>query len=285
MTERNNEDRIAELPAEPTTKTTEPLAPVVVIQETGLNFVSPTEYVALPSRGKFYPEGHPLKNKGDVEIRYMTAKEEDILVSKTLLKKGIALERMLENLIVDKTIKVDDLILGDKNAMFVAARISGYGSAYETEVTCPNCLTKSKSVFNLSEIKETVLPEVLNETGRGTFLISLPRTKVDVEVRLLLGKDERELQEQQENRVKTKQGENRTTSQMKKITVAVDGHTERKVIDSFIDRLPASDARVLREEYRKITPDLDMKQTFECAKCNFDEEIEVPLTVDFFWPK
>ena len=113
----------------------------------GFSFVVPTEFVALPSEGKFYPPDHPLHNAESIEIRQMTAKEEDILTSRTLIKKGIALERVIKNLIVDKTIDPDGLLVGDRNAIIIATRVSGYGNDYTTKISCPNCGTNSRILF------------------------------------------------------------------------------------------------------------------------------------------
>jgi hypothetical protein len=114
------------------------------------SFVAPTEFVELPSEGKFYASDHPLYNQKTIEIKQMTAKEEDILSSMTLIKNGVALERLLESVIIDKSIKPETLLLGDRNAIIIAARVSGYGMEYRTEIRCPNCQTDQKFGFNLS---------------------------------------------------------------------------------------------------------------------------------------
>ena len=255
-----------------------------------LNFASPTEFVELPSRGRFYPPSHPLHNKETVEIKFMTAKEEDILTSKALIKKGIAVDRMLQSLIVDKSIKVEDLLVGDKNALVVAARVSGYGENYEVAVTCPACETKAKHQFDLS-ILGTKEPEDLEElsvqeTGNGTFLTRLYKTDVEVEFRLLYGRDEVAiLNEMAMKKNKTVQVEKNSTSQLKRVIVAVNGITDRQQISNFVENMPALDSRQLRAVLRRINPEVDMNQTFECASCGHEEEMEVPFTVEFFWPK
>ena len=94
----------------------------------------PTEIVDLPSKGHFYVQGHPLSS-GKVEIKYMTAKEEDILTSQNLIQQGTVIEKLLQSLIVDKSVKVDDMLIGDKNAIMGAARILGYGKDYQFTYT------------------------------------------------------------------------------------------------------------------------------------------------------
>ena len=88
----------------------------------------PTEEVTLPSKGLLYPEGSPLKN-GVIEMKYMTAKEEDILTNQNLIERGTVIDKLLQSLIVTP-IDYNDLLVGDKNAILVAARILGYGKDY-----------------------------------------------------------------------------------------------------------------------------------------------------------
>ena len=133
---RNNQDR---LNAPPTSAD----PPIQQAQQTEqpLQFVTPTEFVELPSRGKFYPSEHPLHNVETLEVRHMTARDEDILTSRSLLKKGVAIDRFLQNIVVDRRVKVEDLLIGDKNAIIIASRISGYGPRYDANVLCPSCVS------------------------------------------------------------------------------------------------------------------------------------------------
>ena len=144
-----------------------------------LSFVTPTEVVDLPSGGRYYPDGHPLHNTDSIEIRHMTAKEEDILTSEALLRKGLALDRMLQALLVDQTINLDDLLVGDKNALIVAARITGFGSEYVTNLTCPSCNEANEAEFDLEDIEHstgTADVEGVTFTSSGTFTFTLPTT-------------------------------------------------------------------------------------------------------------
>jgi hypothetical protein len=255
----------------------------------GLNFVVPTEFVEIPSRGKYYPENHALHNQTTIEVRHMTAREEDILTSRTLLKKGIAIDRMLQNIIVDKRIKPESLIIGDKNAVIVAARCSAYGSDYTTKVTCPSCTTIGEHMFDLGHIKYTHPDdndtEEFTATDNGTFLLTLPLTDVSVEVRLLTGKDEIWLAKMTESKKKHKLGETTLTDQMRLFIVGINGVTNKSQINSFIDAMPARDSRYLRNTYTKIVPNVDLTQDFECDSCGGETQMEVPFTADFFWPK
>jgi len=252
-----------------------------------LQFVTPTEFVDLPTQGKFYPEGHPLHNKDTVEIRYMTAKDEDILTSKTLLKKGIAVDRMLANILVDKNIKVEDLFVGDKNAIIIAARISGYGPEYKTNVTCPSCAATSEYEFDLEAILEkgTATPYGdIEISSDGTFEITLPKTKVVARCRLVTGKDEKRLEAASSKRKKHNLPENTLTELVKTLIVSLNGETERKVVERFIDQMPALDSKFLRAAYNRVVPNVDMKHVYGCESCGAETSLDMPFSVSFFWP-
>ena len=255
-----------------------------------LKFVVPTDFVNLPSKGKFYPTGHALYNQEVVEIRHMTAKDEDILTSRTLLKKGVALDRMLQNLIVDKTIKLNDLLIGDKNALVVATRINGYGADYNTEIKCPSCGEKQEYTFDLNNLHYTTPGEELyNEynvttSNNNTFLVPLPKTDYVVELKLLTGADEQRLTGLTTKRKKHKLPEAIRTDQLKSIIASINGVTDKNIVNDFIDSLPALDSRYLRTVYAKIMPAMDVEH-FECAECEFQTTLEVPFTTDFFWPQ
>lgn len=281
MSERNNEQRLAaDQPASVSTEQKEDKKLDL------LSFLNPTEVVELPSKGKFYPKGHPLHGKDSVEIRFMTAKEEDILTSKSLLKKGIALDRMLESVLVDKSIKLDDLLIGDKNALIIAARVTGYGSEYETKVQCPSCGTSVRHSFDLENTKHTFPnPEIEKQlVETGTFKLKLPICKLEVEVRLLTGQDEKLISRITEERKVAKLEDGYITDQMRTFIVSVNGVRERDMINKFVDLCPAGDAKLLRKTFVDNVPNLDMTQKFNCRSCEAEMEMEVPFTVDFFWP-
>ena len=278
MTTRNNEDRIG-----PQTIDSEPTAAL-----NPLEFVAPTELVDIPSKGLLYPADHPLHGKEEIEIRYMTAKEEDILTSKTLLKKGVAIDRFLQNIIVDKNIKVNDLLIGDKNAILIAARSTGYGSDYETQVVCPNCGTKSHESFDLANpfINESKVDEKLGirKTENNNFLLTMPFSKFEVEIRVLTGNDEKQITKLADSRKKGMMQETGMTDQYKMMIVSVQGNAQRNVINHYVDNMPLRDARFLRNAYKVVNPDVKVQKHFECSNCGFDQEMEVPFGADFLWP-
>ena len=255
-----------------------------------LDFATPTELVDLPSKGKFYSEGHPLHGQDTIEIKYMTARDEDILTSPTLLKKGLAVDRFLQNVIINKQINIGSLLTGDKNAILVASRINGFGEDYTTKVTCPACTTVSENTFDLSEVQpyygDDHSEHDIVATDRGTYVIKLPRTSFEVEVRLLTSKDENELAaKMQANKKHSGRIETNLTDQLKKVIVSVNGVDDMQTIHKVVNNLPAYDSRYLRGAFLKVTPGLDMTQHFACQACGFEKEVDIPLTVDFFWSK
>ena len=284
MTERNNLDRMAGSP-QPSPDHPSPMPPAPAMQ-----FSVPTEFVELPSEGKHYPEGHPLHGKKAVEIKYMTAKEEDILASTSLIKSGVVFDRFLQSILVDK-IDPNDLLIGDKNAILIASRITGYGAEYLTDVTCPACSAVSKYKFDLT--KTTTSNGVdesfydlfsVEENPSGTFSFSLSQINAVVEVRPLNGHDEKKLSSIAAAKSKNNLQESVVTDGLRSYIVSVNGNSDRAYINQFIEALPARYSRRIRIVYKNIVPQASVQSPYSCAKCNHQQELEVPINIDFFWP-
>ena len=288
MSSRNNQDRLAQQAGNDNNDQPN--------QQKRLAFSVPTEFVDLPSKGLYYPEGHVLHNIDQVEIKHMTAKEEDILASESLIKKGVVIDRLLESVIMTPNLNVSDLLAGDKNALIVAARVSGYGSDYTTVVTCPACESKTEKNFNLEEyetVGATYSREEMNESLEGveatensTFKATLPKSGFEVEFRLLTGADEKKVEEFQ--KVKKRNGTSETSTfidTLAMIMVSVDGVNDRMQIAEFAENMPATDSKFLRKLYQALTPNVSLKQEFVCSACGYERDLEVPITTDFFWPQ
>lgn len=234
------------------------------------NLQFPTEIVELPSKGLIYPEGHPLKS-GKVEIKYMTAKEEDILTNSNYIDKGIVLDKLLESL-VQTEVDLKDISVGDKNAILIACRILGYGKDYKFSYDGEE-YSVDLSTFDNKPIDEEILAQGEN------IKFTLPSTENEVTFKILTEKDEDKITKEIESLSKLKISGG-STVRLKHLITSVNGDTDPTSIKSFVDTyLLASDARALREYVKEITPNVDM--TF-----NVDgKEIDLPITLTFFWPE
>lgn len=259
------------------------------IENNDFSFIVPTEIIDLPSRGMLYPQGHPLHGKDTIEIKQMTAKEEDMLTSRSLLQKGVAIDRVLSSIIIDKSIRADTLLIGDRNALIIAARISAYGNDYNTKVTCPSCGTTQEYSFDLNSQNvysgENVQEFITEAPTDGTFTTKLPRTGLDIGFKILTGVDERRLIEGVELDRKNKRNHERNvTRQLLNMIVSVNGNSTSEAINYVVENLPSVDVRHLRQAYKAASPNVDLTQHFECNNCGHEQDLEVPLNADFFWP-
>lgn len=248
----------------------------------------PTEIIPLPSRGLLYPDGHPLSS-GVIEMKYMTAKEEDILTSQNLIKQGVVLDKLFESLIVT-SINYDDLYLGDKNAIMVAARILGYGKDYTVEVEDPfSAGNKQKVKIDLTQLEHKEVDESLFENRSNEFDFELPMSKRVVTFKLMTHGIDKQIQAELKgmNKSLVKTGIDRELStRLKHLIISVDGQTGRSAINNFVDNeLFALDSRALRSYLKDISPDVDMTFTFVSDITGEVKEMNIPMDVSFFWPQ
>lgn len=248
-------------------------------------FEIPVETVPLPSGGKCYDPEHPLHGKETVEIRAMTAREEDILTSKALIKKGTVISHLIKSCMIDKRVDPDSLLAGDRNALMVALRVTGYGAEYKVEVDCPSCNERSKHSFDLGElpVKRLDIDPVAN--GQNVFETTLPVTKAKVRFKLLTGQDEQEIITASERRKKQGQrAENLVTQRLKYSIVSANGISDKTKIDMMVSNLPARDSLYLRKFIDNNEPGIEMKSWMDCPSCLEHSEVRLPLGAAFFWP-
>lgn len=249
------------------------------------DFKYPTEIIDLPSKGWFYPESSPLSS-GQLELYYMTAKHEDILTSRNLIQKGVVIDKLIESLIVDPNIKIDDLLIGDKNAIMVAARILGYGKDYQTTIDCPECGERIEQAINLEQIPDKDIKFTPENKGKNQFSFQLPVSKKEIVFKLLTHKDEKDINAELEGLRKITKSDitKEVTTRMRYSIFSVDGETSKEKIRQFIDAMPLKDSKAFREFARSVNPDIDLTTLFECTSCKFTGKVEVPIDVTFFWP-
>ena len=237
-------------------------------------FKMPTETVELPSKGLLYPEDSELA-KGEVEIKYMTAKEEDILTNQSYIRNGTVLDKLLKSVIVSK-INFDDLLIGDKNAIMIASRILGYGAEYKFDY-----LGETHTV-DLSLIENKPLKEELFTNRTNEFSFTLPKSKNLITFKLLNHKDEQDINRELEGLKKiNKDSDPSLSTRMKYMITSVEGMRDRKDIREFVDTaLLAQDTRALREYIKEIQPDVDLT-FFPDSESN---RVNIPIGISFFWP-
>jgi len=265
-------------------RTGAPVAPAAPQVQGVLSFTRPTEFVDLPTRGKLYPEGHPFHMVEEAEINYMTAKEEDILASRALILRGEVLDRLLQSVLVDKDVDIGSLYPGDKNALLVAVRSTGYGPEYLSEIKCPSCNTQYEHAVDLTDLPIKEIPEDINLMPGGTFTVELPSTGFTAELKILTSKEQKYLDETKASKAKNNLPESSLTDLLKMIIVSVNSVTNRTEIEKFINSMPALDSHRIRKVYSSVNPSLDMEQEIECPNCKHIVVREVPLGLNFFWP-
>ena len=237
-------------------------------------FKFPTEEVDLPSKGLIYPKDHPLSS-GKVEIKYMTAKEEDILSNQSFIQKGTVLEKLLRSVIISKDINVDDLIIGDKNAVLIATRILGYGKDYKVTIAGQD------EKIDLTELDNREFDTSLITQGINEFNYTLPSTGVVLTYKILTGRDEKAIEREIAGLKKVnKESDPSISTRLKFMILSVDGNEEKKFVREYIDNsFLARDSRAFRSHVSDIQPDIDLKYITESG-----EEVLVPIGLSFFWP-
>jgi len=245
----------------------------------------PVESIPLPSKGIVYPNGSSLHNQETVDVTAMTAREEDILTSRALIKKGTVITELLRSCIVNKDTNPDHILSGDRNALMTAIRVTGYGADYVVEVECPDCDEKSKQTFDLTDLPIKRLELVPMDIGVNIFEVELPRTKKRIQFKFLTGADEREMSVTSERRKKSGfQGDSVVTQRFRQQIVAIDGVTDKGKINMFISHMPAGDSLFLRKYIDRNEPGIEMKAWMECAHCFEHSEVRLPMGASFFWP-
>ncbi|KKL56696.1 hypothetical protein LCGC14_2242810 [marine sediment metagenome] len=244
----------------------------------------PTEVIDLPSKGWFYDPDSPLAS-GQVELKYMTAREEDILTSLNLIQKGVVLDRLLKAVVVTPKVNVDDLLVGDKNGILLASRILAYGKDYPSSVACRKCSVVNAVVVDLTALDEKDVAEP-EERGKNEFEFVLPTIKKTVVFRALTHGDDDKITAEIEAQCKISGDIEYTQStRLKFMIMSVDGDATEAVVRNFVDNeLISRDARALRQEYARVVPDVDLTFDFTCNDCKDQRRISVPLGIDFFWP-
>ena len=245
----------------------------------------PTEVLSLPSQGLLYPEDSPLRS-GKIDVKYMTAKEEDILTSTTLIEQGVVITKLLESVIANSKVKLDDMLIGDKNSLMVGTRILGYGKDYNVTLVDPDTNETVEYVIDLTTLENKEIDKDLYLDG-NKFKFTLPNSKREIEFRLLTAGDEKEIEKKLKDYEKVEKLTGvsyELTTRFKHQITSVDGNTEQSFIDQFVENeFLALDTRAFRAYLNIITPDIELKFDYMSQTGNL-HKIDVPLGINFFWP-
>ena len=245
-------------------------------------FDFPTEIVELPSKGKFYPVDHVL-SKGTIEMKYMSAKEEDILTNQSFIKNGVVLDKLFRSLIVTD-IDYNDLLICDKNAIMIAARILGYGKDYQCKVINPDTGDEVEANIDLTDLKEKEIDWSLVKDGQSEFEMTLPVSNRKVKLKMLTQGDQNKIDKETKGLKKLKRDAAATTL-LKYIITELDGDSDKAKIRKFVDReLLAIDSRAIRQYLRSITPDIDLKVDVPDEETGDTFRTSINIGLDFFWP-
>jgi predicted RNA-binding Zn-ribbon protein involved in translation (DUF1610 family) len=243
-------------------------------------FIVATDHVPLPSEGRYYPNG-----QDQVKVKLLTAEEENILTSPELLRNGKVLDVLLEHAIIDQNLRPDEMLTGDRNAVLLALRSSGYGDEYPVKMACPECSETFTTKVKLSELKYKPLQGQVDSNGE--FSVFLPKMKANVKFRLLNGKDENYINKKLESMRKLKKNvgfQNMLTERYIVQIMEFNGSRDKIVISNAISAMPISDSAYLRDYMSLVEPGVDMTHNFECPNCSEVFEENVPITAKLFWP-
>jgi hypothetical protein len=252
-------------------------------QQVRKDYPFPTEVISLPSKGLTYPESNPL-SKGDITIKLMTAKEEDILTSTNLLRKGIVLDKLLESIIVEPGVNVGDLLIGDKNAILISSRILAYGPEYNVTITDPNENEPVDVVVDMTQLKIKEIDESqLNRNNEYQF--KLPKSGTNIKFKLLSHADELSITKDIEASEKTLKQGNEITTRLRRVIIEVEGNKDLGYISNYVvNQLQAADSRSLRKHIQSLTPDIDLSFEYTSPFTGEKEALKVPIGLDFFYP-
>ena len=247
----------------------------------------PVDSAPLPSKGQLYDKNSSLYQRETVDIRAMTAKEEDILMSQAYIKQGVVIDKLLESCIIDKSIDISELLVGDRNTILVALRVTGFGSDYSATTTCTHCSARDTSVFDLTGLKLKNIDVNPVSPGVNEFEVQLPVSKKTATVSFMTAGIEKEI------RVTEKRNKeilgidpdvNRVTTRLSNTVKSIDGIRDRNKLKKFIENMPLQDSRIIRQFIKNNEPGIDMSTSYNCSHCNQEAQVTLSLGLNFLWP-
>ena len=257
------------------------------IMKDDFGWTVPVETVPLPSKGVIYSPDSILFGKETLQIKAMTAQEEDILLSQALIKEGTVIIHLIKSCLIDKTVNVNDLIAGDRNALMISIRITGYGTQYPVALNCENCGKQNELDINLADLGIKRLSIEPIENGKNEFSFLLPVTKKNVVFKFLNANDERNRQAKIDFIEKHSGGmrSNNITSFLEASIISIDGIKDKNKITHFVKNMPALDSKKLRDYINDNSPGIELEQEYDCKFCSSHNKFSLPINSNFFWPR
>lgn len=271
-----------------------------VDEKFSFDFISPTEFVTLPSEGRYYPKNHPAHGLKEIELKYPTTKHQEVLNNQSLMRKGKSVDKMLQMLVKDESIRVSSLLSCDRAALTTTARIMMHDEYYTTKVVCPVCTQPTRIDVDLTKIEpnyarksgwESTVNLLEREGDYDVFRATLPVTKYHVEFRLMTGEDEDQIMQSINKRKQYNLEETPIVDQMTRLITAVESpdgkrYTSPYIVGEFVTKIPAKDTNAFFAAYSKVSPEFKIEQEFSCPSCNnFESKFTVKTDAGFFWPK
>lgn len=254
----------------------------------GISFVVPTSIVELPTSGEFYDKNSSMFGRDKIEVKQMTAKEEEILSNPDFIKDGTMLDRLIDSIVVDKTINTEDIFMSDKNAIIMHARIASYGPEYGVSNFCTACNTEQEFIFDLNKSKlsgKLDIEGVVYDSESQTYEFILPTSQITMNIRVLGPREDRYLAEQKERSKKLNLPFSDTLSFLRIVVVSANGVEDQGMLNKLFEVLPVLDIRMIKKVSNSSIPFLDTTQEVACGGCGHVTESEVPFSLGFFWPK
>ena len=285
-----NQKRIAANQAAPTTRP--PIPDMPKTQESsnpfGLSFVVNKEIVKLPSAGNFYSENSPLSGLESVEIKAMTAKEEDIIMNESFVNEGTVFNRLIDSIVTTPGVLAKDMQDCDKMAILLHARKTGYGDGIELSVICDHCDHKFETAASISKILEqsTASSEEGDwtiEEGSGLVCMTLPMTDIKVKIKVLTPEDREHLRLTIKKKKQLNIECSETVEFLRKVIISANDVVDEVMINQLCEVIPTSDVRKITKAHNSCTPSMDMVTNITCPSCNADLAKEVPFSLGWFW--
>lgn len=243
----------------------------------------PSQFIKLPSKGLLYPIDSPYA-AGQIQLRYPTAQDQNILMSKALIQKGTVIDVFIQSLIVNPAININQLVTGDFNALIVAARLLAYGPKYSPTIKCPSCGKSKQFTFDLNSVLNKQCDVSMIQQGVNQFHFKLPVSGANVVFKILTGLEETQIRNILKNQKQINGVDTQLTTRLRYQIISVNGKTQQLDIIKFIKTLPTMDSLPLRAQLRRVTPNVDLTVNYQCEACGFQQQIEMPLNPDFFYP-